>query len=86
MLFAIMANAICGGTVAAMAGFSPVVGAVALNAVAAVSPMFGIQGLRAGLYTEIWTGETIEALRKEQPEQYKKLYQKEYGIMPEMND
>ena len=63
MLFAIMANAICGGTVAAMAGFSPVVGAVALNAVAAVSPMFGIQGLRAGLYTEIWTGETIKAFR-----------------------
>ena len=28
----------------------------------------------------------LEALRKEQPEQYKTLYQKEYGIMPEMND
>lgn len=61
--FAVAANALCGGTVAAMAGFSPVVGAVALNAVAAVSPLFGIQGLRAGLYTEIWTGETIKAFR-----------------------
>ena len=63
MLFAVAANALCGGTVAAMAGISPVVGAVALNAVAAVSPLFGIQGLRAGLYTEIWTGETIKAFR-----------------------
>ena len=61
MLMAVMANAVCGGTVAAMVGLSPVVGAVALNAVAAVSPLFGIQGLRAGLYTEIWTGETIKA-------------------------
>ena len=63
LLFALVANAVCGGTVAAMAGISPVVGAVALNAVAAVSPLFGIQGLRAGLYTEIWTGETIKAFR-----------------------
>ena len=63
LLFALVANAVCGGTVAAMAGISPFVGAVALNAVAAVSPLFGIQGLRAGLYTEIWTGETIKAFR-----------------------
>ena len=28
----------------------------------------------------------LEALRKQQPEQYKTLYQKEYGIMPEMKD
>ena len=63
MLFAVVANAVCGGTVAAMAGLSPVVGAVALNAAAAMSPLFGIQGLRAGLYTEIWTGETIKAFR-----------------------
>lgn len=28
----------------------------------------------------------LETLRKEQPEQYKTLYQKEYGIMPEMKD
>ena len=63
MLMAVLANAVCGGTVAAMVGLSPVVGAVALNAVAAVSPLLGIQGLRAGLYTEIWTGETIKAFR-----------------------
>lgn len=63
MLVAVMANAVCGGTISAMVGLSPVVGAVALNAVAAVSPLFGIEGLRAGLYTEIWTGETIKAFR-----------------------
>ena len=28
----------------------------------------------------------LETLRKEQPEQYRTLYQKEYGILPEMND
>lgn len=63
MLFAIVANAFCGGTVATLVGISPVIGAVALNAVAVVSPLFGIDGLRAGLYTEIWTGETIKAFR-----------------------
>ena len=28
----------------------------------------------------------LEALRKDNPEQYKTLYQKEYGILPEMKD
>lgn len=61
--FALVVNAFVGGSVSAMAGFSPVIGAVALNSVAAVSPLFGIDGLRAGLYAEIWTGETIKAFR-----------------------
>lgn len=63
LMFALVVNTMIGGTVAAMAGFSPEMGAVAMNAVAAVSPLFGIQGLMAGLYTELWTGETIKAFR-----------------------
>jgi hypothetical protein len=27
------------------------------------SPLFGIEGLRAGIYTEIWTGEQIKSFR-----------------------
>lgn len=63
VLVALMVNAVMGGTLSAAVGISPVVGAVTLNAVAAVSPLFSIQGLRAGLYTELWTGETIKAFR-----------------------
>ena len=63
LALAVLANAMFGGIVSAMVGFDPLTGAVAMNAVAAVSPLFGIQGLRAGLYTELWTGETIKAFR-----------------------
>lgn len=63
MLFALMVNTLIGGTMSAMIGFNPALGAVALNFVAAVSPLFGIEGLRAGLYSELWTGETIKAFR-----------------------
>lgn len=64
-MFAILLNCLVGGSLAAFAGVSPVIGAVGMNAVAAVSPLFAPQGgaLRAGLYAEIWTGETIKAFR-----------------------
>ena len=64
-MFAILLNCLVGGSLAAFAGVSPVIGAIGLNAVAAVSPLFAPQGgvLRAGLYAEIWTGETIKAFR-----------------------
>lgn len=62
-LLAVIANCLVGGTLAACVGVSPVIGAAVLNGVAAASPMFGIKGLRAGLYAEIWTGETIKAFR-----------------------
>lgn len=63
LLVALVANTVMGGTLSTMVGFSPVVGAVAMNAVAVISPSFGIHGLRAGLYAELWTGETIKAFR-----------------------
>jgi len=64
MLGAIAMNCMAGGVVADCVGVAPWVGAVALNGVAAVSPLFMPEGtLRAGLYSEIWTGETIKAFR-----------------------
>ncbi len=60
---ALVANAVVGGTLFALVGANPFFGAFALNIVAAVSPLFGIEGLRAGLYQELWTGETIKAFR-----------------------
>ncbi len=60
---ALVANSVVGGMLFAMVGANPMIGAAALNVVAAISPLFGIEGLRAGLYQELWTGETIKAFR-----------------------
>ena len=60
---ALVANSVVGGMLFAMVGASPMIGAAALNVIAAISPLFGIEGLRAGLYQELWTGETIKAFR-----------------------
>ena len=64
MLGAIVMNCMAGGFVADCVGVAPWVGAVTLNGVAVVSPLFMPEGaLRAGLYADIWTGETIKAFR-----------------------
>ncbi len=62
---AVVINCFMGGTITAAVGLSPVIGAVGANAIAAVSPLIAPAGsaLRAGLYSEIWTGETIKAFR-----------------------
>ncbi len=63
-MLAIIANCFVGGTLAACVGASPFIGAAVLNGMALVSPLFGLNGvLRAGVYAEIWTGETIKAFR-----------------------
>ncbi len=62
-VLALVANCVVGGTLFAMVGANPMIGAAALNVIAAISPLFGIEGLRAGLYQELWTGETIKAFR-----------------------
>lgn len=63
-LGAIIVNCMAGGVLADIAGAAPWVGALALNGVAAVSPLFMPEGVvRAGLYSEMWTGETIKAFR-----------------------
>ena len=60
---ALVANGVVGGVLFALMGANPMIGAAALNVIAAISPLFGIEGLRAGLYQELWTGETIKAFR-----------------------
>lgn len=61
---AVIINCLVGGTLASTIGVSPVYGAIALNAVAALSPLMGLNlYVRAGIYAEIWTGETIKAFR-----------------------
>jgi hypothetical protein len=63
-MFAMMANFLVGGIIAQTAGISPVVGGLVLNGVALVSPFLSpTLSLRAGLYTEVWTGEMIKAFR-----------------------
>jgi len=64
MLCAFALNCVAGGLVADCVDVAPWVGAVTLNVVAAVSPLFMPEGVaRAGLYQELWTGETINAFR-----------------------
>jgi hypothetical protein len=60
---ALTVNAILGGTLAALAGVPPALGSIALNAVALASPLLGVDGLREGVYTEVWTGEMIKQFR-----------------------
>lgn len=64
-VMAVVINCFMGGTITAAVGLSPVIGAIGANAIAAVSPLIAPAGsaLRAGLYSEIWTGETIKAFR-----------------------
>jgi len=59
----LLLNFTVGGTIAAIVGAPPVAGGIALNVLAAISPCFGIDGLRAGVFSEVWTGEMIKAFR-----------------------
>lgn len=64
LMTALMVNFVIGGTLSACVGVSPMIGGIGMNAIAAISPLFGLDGvLRAGLYSELWTGETIKAFR-----------------------
>lgn len=67
MIVAVLVNCLMGSVMAGVVGVSPVVGAVGLNVVAAVSGCCGTATygtLRAGVYTEIWTGELVKYLRR----------------------
>ena len=62
---AVLVNCMMGGTLAAVVGADPMVGAVGLNVVAAtVGDIFPAGSLRAGVYTEVWTGELVKYLRQ----------------------
>ena len=65
VLAAVLLNCLLGGTIAAMIGAAPVLGAIALNFLAAL--LCGVVpsgSFRAGVYTDIWTGELVKALRR----------------------
>lgn len=65
MFAAVLFNCLMGGTLAAVAGLSPMTGAVGMNVLAAVIGQAAPVGsLRAGVYTEIWTGELVKYLRR----------------------
>lgn len=64
MFAALLFNAIAGATLAQTVGLSPVTGALGMNVLAAVIGQAAPAGsLREGVYTEIWTGELVKALR-----------------------
>lgn len=63
-LTALLVNGLLGSIIAACIGVNPAVGACALNGAAFVTSCFGgVDGVRAGLYMDFWTGETIKAFR-----------------------
>jgi hypothetical protein len=60
---ALFISALGGGAVASVLGVPAVIGGVVSGGAALLSPLFGVDGLRAGVYTEVWTGEMIKAFR-----------------------
>ena len=67
MIAAVLVNCVMGSMLAAVVGVDPTLGAVGLNVAAVVSgccdtATYGT--LRAGVYTEIWTGELVKHLRR----------------------
>jgi hypothetical protein len=60
----LLLNSIVGMAICNSAGVSAWIGGVCLPVISLASPLFEIEGLRAGIYTEVWTGEMIKAFRK----------------------
>lgn len=63
MFAALLFNAIAGATLAQTVGLSPMTGALGMNVVAVLAGTMPQGVLRAGVFTEIWTGELVKALR-----------------------
>lgn len=64
MLTSLLFNCVMGAVLAIMLGVTPWMGAVALNVLAlAVGGALPKDALRAGVFTEVWTGELVKALR-----------------------
>lgn len=64
LMIALLVNAIAGGLIALAVGIAPWMGAVALNVIAiAVGACLPKGALRAGVFTEVWTGELVKSLR-----------------------
>lgn len=61
---ALVVNALIGGLIASLLGVAPWIGAVVLNVIAVVvGASLPKDTLRAGVFTEIWTGELVKSLR-----------------------
>lgn len=64
LMIALLDNAVVGGLIALAVGVAPWIGAVALNVIAiAVGACLPKDALRAGVFTEVWTGELVKSLR-----------------------
>ena len=64
LMIALLVNVIVGGLIALAVGVAPWIGAMALNVIAiAVSACLPKDSLRAGVFTEVWTGELVKSLR-----------------------
>ena len=64
MLISLLFNCVMGAVLAIMLGVTPWMGAVALNVlVLAVGGALPKGALRAGVFTEVWTGELVKSLR-----------------------
>ena len=61
IMFALIVSAFGGGAIAATMGLPAIAGAVTTSVVSLIPT--GIEGLRASVYTEVWTGEMIKAFR-----------------------
>lgn len=62
-------NSVAGAAIAGVAGFDPATGAIAANglsvAVSTIGQFAPAGVLRAGIFTEVWTGELIKAFRSD---------------------
>lgn len=66
-LTSLVFNSVMGATVGHTVGFDPMAGAIGANVIAAVGSALNIMPVgvaRAGVYTEIWTGELVKHLRR----------------------
>ena len=64
LMIALLVNVVVGGLIALAVGVAPWIGAVALNVIAiAVGACLPKDVLRAGVFTEVWTGELVKSLR-----------------------
>jgi len=67
LLSALVFNAVMGATMGGAVGIDPMTGAIGANGVAAVCGLFNMApagSLRAGVLTEVWTGELVKYLRR----------------------
>ena len=67
LLMSLVFNSVMGATMGGAVGIDPVTGAIGANGVAAVCGLFNLApagALRAGVLTEVWTGELVKYLRR----------------------